>query len=324
MLQQAFTPLVTEYWWLIPTIIVIGFFRTPYIKGLIGELQINFAAKHFLDKAFYTVFNNVTLLTEDGTTQIDHIIVSRYGIFVIETKNMKGWIFGNAHQDMWTQQLYRHKNQFQNPLRQNYKHTQTLQSALQIDKNKLFSLIVFIGDSQFKTPMPENVIDRGYITYIKRKKEVLLSELDVQLACEKITSDRLAPTRHTHVDHIKHIKKKHPRHPTNNTYKIYRKAILLIAFGIGSLWALMPSNNTATPSFTPPHTKKLNKNPPLNNSKNTLKPDIIITTQPQELKSPATDDDPHINPSQWDFISSKDQKCWFHKKTRRKVCELLH
>jgi len=52
--------------------------------------MVNLAAKFFLDKNIYTLFKNVTLPTEDGTTQIDHVIVSRYGVFVIETKNMKG------------------------------------------------------------------------------------------------------------------------------------------------------------------------------------------------------------------------------------------
>ena len=60
------------------------------MKGILGELFVNVVAKVRLDKRIYILFKNVTLPTEDGTTQIDHIIVSRYGVFVIETKNMKG------------------------------------------------------------------------------------------------------------------------------------------------------------------------------------------------------------------------------------------
>ena len=51
-----------------------------------------------LPKEDYHLIKNITLPTGDGTTQIDHILVSRFGVFVIETKNMKGWIFGSAHQ----------------------------------------------------------------------------------------------------------------------------------------------------------------------------------------------------------------------------------
>jgi len=68
------------------------------MKGVLGEFKVNLATKLFLDKRIYTLLKNVTLPTADGTTQIDHVIVSRYGVFVIETKNMKGWIFGSAQQ----------------------------------------------------------------------------------------------------------------------------------------------------------------------------------------------------------------------------------
>ncbi len=174
ILLQAFAPMLASYWWLIVLLIIISFLKSPFMKGAIGEALVNLAAALFLDKNIYRLFKNVTLPTEDGTTQVDHVIVSPYGIFVIETKNLKGWIFGNAQQKMWTQQIYKHKSQFQNPLHQNYKHTQTLQSALEIEPSKLFSLVVFIGDSEFKTPMPENVVFAGgYIRFIKSKQQRL-------------------------------------------------------------------------------------------------------------------------------------------------------
>ncbi|MCD8476978.1 MAG: NERD domain-containing protein [Sulfurospirillum sp.] len=78
--------------WLIGSFFVLGIiFRTPWMKGKIGELTINVATSLYLNKEEYTNIKNITLQLNDGsTTQIDHIIVSRYGVFVIETKNMKG------------------------------------------------------------------------------------------------------------------------------------------------------------------------------------------------------------------------------------------
>jgi hypothetical protein len=66
------------------------------IKGWIDEAQVTIAKKIFLDKEFYTDVNNVTIPSTNGTTQIDHIIVSPYGIFVVETKNMDGWIYKSS------------------------------------------------------------------------------------------------------------------------------------------------------------------------------------------------------------------------------------
>ena len=207
MLTQVFAQLIGAYWWLILLLILVSFFKTPYGKGVSGEFQINIIAKLRLDKEIYHLFKNVTLPTEDGTTQIDHVIVSKYGVFAIETKNMKGWIYGGEKQKMWTQQIYRHKTKFQNPLHQNYKHTQTLQAALELDPDKLFSVVVFIGDSDFKTSMPDNVVYAGsYIRYIKSKQQPILSDFEVLNICQKIEMGRLTPSFKTHINHARHVK----------------------------------------------------------------------------------------------------------------------
>lgn len=73
-----------------------------------------------LPSVTYVRFHDVMLPTPDGTTQIDHVFVSRFGVFVVETKNMAGWIFGSERGRRWTQVLPGgRKTSFQNPLRQN-------------------------------------------------------------------------------------------------------------------------------------------------------------------------------------------------------------
>lgn len=63
------------------------------------------------------------------TTQIDHIVVSIHGIFVIETKNYKGWIYGNSNNEYWTQNIYGNKYSLYNPLLQNKNHIKSLLST---------------------------------------------------------------------------------------------------------------------------------------------------------------------------------------------------
>jgi Nuclease-related domain len=58
-------------------------------QGLLGELLVRLLAQFMLDKNTYHRVHNVTLLSPDGTTQIDHVFVSRFGIFVLETKYMQ-------------------------------------------------------------------------------------------------------------------------------------------------------------------------------------------------------------------------------------------
>src|SRR5436190_20080484 len=72
--------------------------------GWFGELKTVIAKKLFLRSSDYVDINNVTIRTRRGTTQIDHVIISRYGVFVVETKNMSGWVFGSENDPFWIRQ----------------------------------------------------------------------------------------------------------------------------------------------------------------------------------------------------------------------------
>lgn len=193
-------------WWLIPLLIILGFIKSPWFKGFFGELVIRISAKFLLDGNEYRAIHNVTLPTIDGTTQIDHIFVSRYGIFVVETKNYSGWIFGDENQSTWTQKLFKVSNKFQNPLRQNYKHLKALESILKIPFGTFHSVVVFVGDCTFKTPMPPNVTyASGYVSYIKSKTQLLLSSSEVEAVYSAIKSGCLTSSITTTRKHIRHL-----------------------------------------------------------------------------------------------------------------------
>ncbi|MBS4955798.1 MAG: NERD domain-containing protein [Clostridium sp.] len=87
---------------LLVVIVLIVKFKSPNIKGSIGERKVS-KALNTLDNNEYKIINNLMIITDRGTTQIDHVVISVYGIFVIETKNYKGLIFGNEYDDNWKQ-----------------------------------------------------------------------------------------------------------------------------------------------------------------------------------------------------------------------------
>ncbi|WP_310441405.1 NERD domain-containing protein [Sulfurimonas sp.] len=197
---------VMQIWYLIPIVLIILFFKSPKGKGLLGEMLVNFVANVRLDKQKYHLIKNVTLPTEDGTTQIDHIVVSEFGVFVIETKNISGWIYGDEKEKSWTQKIYKHTSMFQNPLHQNYKHVKTIETILEIDHSKIFSVVVFVGNSTFKTEMPENVTyEGGFIRYIKSKTNKIISQEEVEKIVSMIESGRLSQSFKTHTEHIEHV-----------------------------------------------------------------------------------------------------------------------
>lgn len=206
-ISPVINQLLNTLWYLIPLVVVAGLFKSAWFKGVMGEFQVNLLLKLFLSKETYHLIKNVTLPTEDGTTQIDHILVSKYGIFVIETKNMKGWIFGSPNQKQWTQKIFKYSSKFQNPIHQNYKHLKTLENCLDIPLETLHSVIVFIGDSTFKTNMPENVTYAlGCVKYIKSKNIEVFTHQQVSEFISTIAANRLQPSFKTNRAHVSHVK----------------------------------------------------------------------------------------------------------------------
>ena len=192
------------------TLVIIGIavLALPEVRGWVGEKITTVGVWLFLDKATYRRIDNVIVPAADGTTQIDHILVSVYGIFVIETKNMKGWIFGSPDQDSWTQVIFKKKHTFQNPLRQNYRHTRCLSEYLHVDHALFHSVVWFIGDSTFKTAMPPNVLRAGLVPYLKGFTNPCLTEqqaTEISRALRTLKDNPAASRR----DHLQSLEERH-------------------------------------------------------------------------------------------------------------------
>jgi restriction system protein len=177
-------------------------------RGWIGELTTRLGMLMFLNKNVYRRIHNIVIPTANGTTQIDHVLISRFGIFVVETKNMKGWIFGGKDDAQWTQVLFGKKYRFQNPLRQNYRHTKCLADFLSLDHSLFRSVVFFIGDCQFKAAMPREVMTSGLASYIKRFANMCLDEAQVTQSVAKLDAVKKNPNS-TLRDHLASLKQRH-------------------------------------------------------------------------------------------------------------------
>ncbi|HUW57228.1 MAG TPA: nuclease-related domain-containing protein [Planctomycetota bacterium] len=184
--------------------------RTPQFKGWLGEKFVNFFTWLFLDPKTYRLIPDVTIPHNGGSTQIDHVIVSPYGIFVVETKNWKGAIYGRQDEAYWTVKLGGKTYRKQNPLRQNYAHTKTLSEILGLPESKFKSVIVLGPDADFKKERPENVsIGAGFVWYIRKQKECLLTKEEVEAVLASIAEKRFAPGWKTRRDHVRRLKERH-------------------------------------------------------------------------------------------------------------------
>ena len=136
-------------------------------QGRIGEEWVRDTLER-LDREQFAVMRNVILPFGSGTTEINAVVFSRFGIFVIEVKTWSGWVFGQRGDKIWTV-VYPggRKKRFGNPLRQNHGHMKALAAVTGRPPDVFHSVAVFLGECEFKTSMPENVIRRreleGYI-----------------------------------------------------------------------------------------------------------------------------------------------------------------
>lgn len=208
-----FSPIIDQFIrgfsWVILVMLVILFFKSASFKGYLGERLVRFAAWLRLDRRIYRRVHNVTLATPDGTTQIDHVLVSRYGIFVVETKNLKGWIFGSETQPQWTQKIFKKSFKFQNPLRQNFRHVKALEATLQVPLETIHSVVAFVGECEIKTPMPSNVTSgSGFIRYIKSFKSPVFTDEHVDTLVHRLNRKRLEPSFATSRAHVADIQQR--------------------------------------------------------------------------------------------------------------------
>ena len=176
-----------------------------------GEALVSKVVRANFKPPDYHLLNHVTLRLKDGTTQVDHILVSRYGVFVIETKDYKGWIFANPKQASWTQVLFNSKFRFQNPIHQNFRHVRAVQDLFDfLPPEAIRSVVVFTGNAEFKTEVPAGVFNlAGFVDHIRGHTTEVMSLNRLQFCVGRLETTRLAISGKTDVEHVESLERRH-------------------------------------------------------------------------------------------------------------------
>ena len=184
-------------------------------RGEEGEAAVFHELRRSLDEHHYKIFNDVMIHTQKGiTTQIDHIVVSQYGVFVIETKNISGWVFASERGRQWTQTLpawdgwgSSEKYHFQNPLRQNYLHIATLAYQLRIPRRHIIGLVAFPEETDFKKGYPQGVFTYSQIAaQILAQKEKVFDVKTTRAIAQSIIAADAQVTDEERAKHVSNIR----------------------------------------------------------------------------------------------------------------------
>lgn len=146
--------------WIIIAILIllvavgIEILTSPEAKGRAGEEKIYTILERI--EGHKRILANCYLPNgNSGTTEIDLILLHETGIYVFESKNYSGWIFGSEDQQFWTETFRgangkAQKQRFYNPLWQNTTHIRALKRVLKDRKNPYYSYVVFGNNCEFK------------------------------------------------------------------------------------------------------------------------------------------------------------------------------
>ena len=178
--------------WIVPLLLLIFFLSSPRFRGDIAETRVRRLLATGLERNRFTVFNDVLLPSGGGTIRIDHLVVSKLGIFVIESHYVRGWISGTEVQDRWQQHLLGRSVRFDNPLHRTRSQVEALQRLLNYPAAVYQPLVVLVGLKGFKRRPSEKVLTaESLLARLRRDTQLSLSSEQADQAIRTIGEWRL-------------------------------------------------------------------------------------------------------------------------------------
>ncbi len=180
--------------WITPLALLIVYLSSPRFRGDIAETRVRRLLAAGLDKNRYTLLNDLILPSGGGTIHIDHLVVSKFGVFVIESEHVSGWVSGGEFQERWKQQRFGRHKRFDNPVHCNVLQTQALQTLLKLPSSAFCSLVVLEGHRGFKSEMPANLVPVDkLIACIRKRSQHLLEAEQVAEITKTIRETHIEP-----------------------------------------------------------------------------------------------------------------------------------
>ena len=179
----------------------------PKFRGFMGEFWVKLELRK-LPKDKYVVLNDIMIKDEKGTHQIDHLVISKFGIFVIEMKNYYGLIKGKEFDNKWCQYLGKNKSYFINPIHQNFGHIKSLSNLLKLDDKYFISIICFSNQAKVDVKSSSIVTQVDYLKDEILKYEELLVDNDIKELSNIIISNNIEDKflRKQHLSYVVFLK----------------------------------------------------------------------------------------------------------------------
>ncbi len=189
---------------IIPIILIIIlaiYLKNPTTRGKSGENKVKWVIGETIENEQY-IINDLIITNEGKTSQIDHIVINPRGVFVIETKNYSGDIYGSENQREWTQVLaYGNvKNKLYNPIKQNATHVYHVKKI--VGKLPVHSLVVFVQNNTYHIEA-NNVIPLSSLRSSLQYGESVLSVKQMEIAYKTLLSKKTEISTQEHIHNVR-------------------------------------------------------------------------------------------------------------------------
>jgi hypothetical protein len=176
--------------------IYLALFLLPFLRTLMAHWSVRSAMKNGLPESHYRCFHNFQIRTAIGRAAIDHLVVSPYGVFVVDSMALSGRITGTGKDLDWTRSRFRKREKFRSPLLKLSGEIKVLKPLLGLDESRFHPVAVFAGSEQFSHRMPEHVtrLD-GLLLYLQSHDKSLLSFEEAERAALTIRKARVPQSR---------------------------------------------------------------------------------------------------------------------------------
>lgn len=187
--------------------------------GDYGEKRVSSFLEE-LDCNDYRVYNDLLVRNGDYTTQVDHIVISRYGVFVLETKNVHGKVYGGGNAEFWKQYLpdtgykrygFTQEHQLRNPIWQNEGHIKTLRRLVFDNDVPVYGIVVFPSDTDINVTADQPVLNMyNVVPYIKQYRDDVLTSDQMGLYRRRLFEviSTTEADRQQHIENVYHNKER--------------------------------------------------------------------------------------------------------------------
>ena len=183
-------------------------------NGKAGEKKLLRILRQGLDEERYEILSDIMLPDgRGGTTQIDFIVVSEFGVFVIEAKNFGSKISVDAEGQLWEKTLHDGtRSSFPSPIRQNKAHVRALEESTGIPESVMVPIVAFADRGEFETYIPAGVcFFSEVVPLIRSRMEPVIKAVQIPDIADAILAWNKSITPEQRAAHVAYLRARHGR-----------------------------------------------------------------------------------------------------------------